>query len=104
MDREVRQFTDAVDDPSLKADLGDAMRSEVARGRSIIFVAHDFNWAAAVSDRVAVMSRGRLAGLGPPRDVLTPSLLREVFDIEAEILEGRRGVGWIVPTLTRPSE
>lgn len=85
-------------------DLAAIMRAEVARGRSIIFVAHDFNWAAAVSDRVAVMSRGRLVGLGPPRDVLTPALLRDVFDIETEILEGRRGVGWIVPALTPPSE
>jgi iron complex transport system ATP-binding protein len=97
-----------LDEPLASLDIGHVrslaavMRQQVADGKSVIFVAHDFNWAAAVSDRVAVMHRGELVACGPPRQVLEPQLLRDVFEIEAEIVESSDGVGWIVPSLKGP--
>lgn len=45
-------------------------------------VLHDLNQAATVADTVAVLSAGRIVGLGHPTDVLISELLSEVYDIE----------------------
>ncbi|MEO1550030.1 MAG: oligopeptide/dipeptide ABC transporter ATP-binding protein, partial [Pseudomonadota bacterium] len=41
------------------------------RGTSVMLVTHDMGVIAEASDRVAVMYAGRLAEIGPVRDVLT---------------------------------
>ncbi|PTE23406.1 histidinol phosphatase [Cereibacter changlensis JA139] len=46
---------------------------------------HDLNHALGC-DRVAVLKAGRLLALGPPREILTPELMRGVFDVCAHIL------------------
>lgn len=46
---------------------------------------HDLNHAMRC-DRLACLYRGRLVALGPPAEVLTPPLLREVFQITASPL------------------
>ena len=48
---------------------------------------HDLNLAAMFCDRIAVMREGQLIECGTPGSVLTRSLLRDVFRIEAEIGE-----------------
>ena len=43
------------------------------------------------------MRKGQLVAEGPTADLMTPALLREVFDVEVEVheLAGRRiGVPW----------
>lgn len=47
-----------------------------------IVVTHDINLAAEFADHVLLMKGGRAFASGPPRDVLRPDLLREVFEIE----------------------
>ncbi|EDY50593.1 iron ABC transporter ATP-binding protein [Streptomyces clavuligerus] len=46
---------------------------------TVLVVLHDLNLAAAVCDRLAVLSEGRLVAQGTPSDVLTPGLLWDVF-------------------------
>lgn len=53
---------------------------------TVLVVLHDLNLAAAVCDRIGVLAHGRLVAVGPPREVLTPTVLREVFGVEAEIV------------------
>ena len=55
-------------------------------GLSVLVVLHDLNLAAAVCDTVAVMSDGLLVAAGTPSRVLTTSLLRDVFEVEATIV------------------
>jgi len=54
-------------------------RLNTESGLTVLSVSHDLNLAAAYSDRIAMMVGGRLAALGPPADVLTGELIREVF-------------------------
>ncbi|CAN5225986.1 ABC transporter ATP-binding protein [soil metagenome] len=58
------------------------------RDLSITTVAalHDLNLAAAFCEHVLVLSDGRLAAAGHPRDVLTPGLLRDVYGVDADVL------------------
>ena len=48
-------------------------------GLTTIMAVHDLNHAAAHCDRVYVMDEGRIVAEGPPREVLTPDLIKEVF-------------------------
>jgi iron complex transport system ATP-binding protein len=54
-------------------------RLNTESGLTVLSVSHDLNLAAAYSDRIAMMVGGRLAALGPPAEVLTGDLIREVF-------------------------
>ena len=51
---------------------------------------HDLNLAAAFCEHVLVLSRGRLAAAGHPREVLTPALVREVYGVECDVLTNPR--------------
>jgi iron complex transport system ATP-binding protein len=50
-------------------------------GASAVVVTHDINLASEFADRVLLLIRGRVLAAGSPREVLTPELLREVFEI-----------------------
>lgn len=52
---------------------------------TVIMAIHDLNLAARFCDRIAVMKEGRLAGWGEPQEVLTASLLLDVFGVTAEV-------------------
>ncbi|MDP3893483.1 ABC transporter ATP-binding protein [Nocardioides sp.] len=52
-------------------------------GRTVLAALHDLNLAAAHCDDVAVLDGGRLVATGPPAEVLTPALVRDVFGVDA---------------------
>ena len=74
-------------------------------GRTILMVLHDLNNAARYSHQVIALSRGRVFDAGPPDEVVTPRLLREVFGVEADVVpDPRTGVPLCIPHgLHRPS-
>lgn len=55
-------------------------RETAAAGGAVLAVLHDLNLAAASATRIAVLRAGRLAAIGPPREVLRAELLSEVFE------------------------
>ncbi|MDH6522988.1 iron complex transport system ATP-binding protein [Streptomyces sp. SAI-135] len=48
---------------------------------------HDLNAAAAVCDRLHVLCAGTVVASGPPREVLTPELIGEVFGVRAAVVD-----------------
>lgn len=56
------------------------------KGKTIIMVLHDINHAARFSDHILAMKAGQLVYQGSPQEVITVEGLREIFQIEAEIL------------------
>lgn len=58
-----------------------------ARGTTIVMVLHDINLAARYADHLFALRRGRLVASGPPADVVTSELVREVFDLDALVIE-----------------
>ncbi len=55
-------------------------------GLTTIVVLHDLNLAAATCDRIGVLGEGRLVAVGPPDEVLTSSLISEVFGVDVTIV------------------
>ncbi len=55
-------------------------------GCTIVMVLHDINHAARFSHELIAMRSGEIIQCGPPLEIITPSVLKEVFQIEAKIL------------------
>jgi len=83
-------------------DLVDRLHS---RGRTVVMVLHDLNLAARYADHLVAMKDGRVLAAGPPREVLTPELLAEIFGLRAVVLPDpvSRGV-LVVPVGARRSD
>jgi len=54
-------------------------RVNAERGMTVLLVSHDLNLAAEVCDRVLLLSRGRVACVGTPAEVLRREMLEDVF-------------------------
>ena len=57
------------------------------RGTTIVMVLHDINLAARYADHLFALRAGRLVASGAPRDVVTSDLVREVFDLDATVID-----------------
>lgn len=55
--------------------------------RTTLVSLHDLNAAASVCDRLHVLHGGTVVASGPPREVLTPVLLAEVFGVRAAVVD-----------------
>lgn len=66
-------------------------RLQTETGITFIFVTHDQEEALAMSDRIAVMSKGRVLQVGSPKEIYNAPVDRFVADFigESNILEGR---------------
>jgi iron complex transport system ATP-binding protein len=72
-------------------------------GTTTVAALHDLNLAASFCDHVLVLSNGRLAAAGAPADVLTPSLVRDVYHVDADVLAHPR-TGRPVIAFTGPAD
>ncbi|MEQ4548536.1 ABC transporter ATP-binding protein [Nocardioides kribbensis] len=66
-------------------DLVGRLRDEHAM--TVVMVLHDLNQAARYADRVVALRGGRIVADGPPAAVVTAEVLREVFEVEARVVE-----------------
>lgn len=56
-----------------------------ARGRTIVIVIHDINYAARYAARVVALAKGRVCADGPPGEVITSRNMREIFGTDADV-------------------
>lgn len=62
------------------------------RPETTIFVSvHDMNLALAYCDWVIALHKGEISAAGRPEDVITVDLLRRLYRVDAEILQGSDG-------------
>jgi iron complex transport system ATP-binding protein len=71
-------------DPAWQLRLMAILRDAVARGQAVVAAFHDLDLAARHSDRMLVMSGGRVAADGPPREILAGPVIEDVFGIRRE--------------------
>ena len=77
-----------MDEPTGSLDYGNQTRvlSHVRRlaseGIAIVLSTHNPDHVFMVADRAALLHQGRLAGLGPPLEVLTPATAKQLYDID----------------------
>ncbi|AYY15060.1 ABC transporter ATP-binding protein [Actinobacteria bacterium YIM 96077] len=77
-----------LDEPTNHLDIAHALSlmSLVRRSGLTTFAAlHDLNLAATFCDHLVVLDRGRVRASGTPHEVLTPQLLRDVYEVDADV-------------------
>nr|WP_204343075.1 ABC transporter ATP-binding protein [Micromonospora terminaliae] len=83
-------------------DLLHRLRAE--RGRTVVAVLHDLNQAARYADHLVAMRAGAVVAAGPPREILTADLVRDVFGLDCVVVPCPvTGAPLVVPALTHTS-
>ena len=59
--------------------------------RTVIAAIHDLNIAAMYCDRLYAVKEGLVVASGRPEEVLTPELIRTVYEVNAGVLRDREG-------------
>lgn len=68
--------------------------------RTIISAIHDLNVAAMYCTKLYVLKAGKVVAFGTPEEILTPQLIRDVYEVEAEVY---RDAGGILRILYQPA-
>ena len=74
-------------DPYHQLHVMELLREHARRGGAVIAVLHDLNLAARFCDRLVLLACGRLVCAGDTRTVLDAAHLRDVYGVEARVLE-----------------
>lgn len=57
------------------------------QGRTVVMVLHDLNQACRYADHIIAMKNGRVAGEGAPADVITATMVEDVFGLRCVVGE-----------------
>jgi iron complex transport system ATP-binding protein len=96
-----------LDEPTASLDLG--YQLEVAsllsrlnrdRGVTMVLATHDLNLAASLCDSLVLLRGGRVLAHGPTREVLTPAMIAQLYDVDAEV-RYHEGAGHLTVTPMR---
>ena len=55
------------------------------RGKTVVVVLHDINFAAAHADHVVAMRDGRVIAAGTPEEIVCTDVLRSVYDLDVPV-------------------
>jgi iron complex transport system ATP-binding protein len=104
------QAADALllDEPTASLDLGYQLdiaallsRLNRERGETMVVSTHDLNLAASLCTDLVLLKAGRVMANGPTADVLTPSNVRALYGVEADVMAHPRAGHLTVVPLAR---
>jgi iron complex transport system ATP-binding protein len=78
-------------------DLAASVRRCAARGVAVLAVLHDLNLATLFADRIIVLERGRIVADGTPAEVVTDSMLTQVFGVTTAVGRVPTGLPFVLP-------
>uniref|UniRef100_UPI00351B6578 ABC transporter ATP-binding protein n=1 Tax=Endozoicomonas sp. Mp262 TaxID=2919499 RepID=UPI00351B6578 len=82
-----------LDEPTSMLDMGhqtevlSLVRELAKTGRSFVIVLHDLIAAARYADILIAMRDGKLVAQGKPSDIVTSELVRQLYDVDADVLK-----------------
>jgi iron complex transport system ATP-binding protein len=56
-------------------------------GGTVVMVLHDLNLACRYAHHIVAMRNGAIVAAGPPADVITPEVVREVFGLDCVVID-----------------
>jgi len=66
---------------------------DIVKGLNLTVIAaiHDLNIAAMYCDRLLVVENGLIIKNGTPEEVLTPEFIKEVYEVDADVIKDEKG-------------
>lgn len=59
---------------------------------TVISAVHDLNIATMYCDKIFVVKDGNIVAFGSPADVLTKEFIKEIYEVDAELLTDKNGL------------
>lgn len=72
-------------DPAHQLSLFEHLRTLAGEGKAVLVAMHDLSLALRYADRLVLLHEGRVAGDGPPAEILSRDRIAKVFSIESRI-------------------
>ncbi|EYT82541.1 iron-dicitrate transporter ATP-binding subunit [Streptomyces sp. Tu 6176] len=97
-----------LDEPTSALDLGhvvdvlELVREVAAAGRTVVMVQHDLASAARYADTLIALRDGRVVAQGPPHETVDEALVKELYQVEADILRAPGDAAPVVVPRARP--
>ena len=91
-----------VDEPSAHLDIKykiqvmEMLKGLSRSGLTVIMASHDLNLVTRYSDKVLLLSDGKIVSYGNPSDVITEETIKEVFNIDIKVIQDE-GIPYIIP-------
>ena len=92
-----------LDEPAASLDvhhqlaLLDTLAARLREGAAAVLVAHDWNLALRVANRLLILDQGRVAAQGAPEELPLPAILEEVFRVVVSEVPSPDGFPTLVP-------
>ena len=82
----------------------EAVLNIVGEGRTVLIVIHDLGVAARYCDEIIALDNGRIAAMGPAREVINKTLIDQLYDTDVDILAAPDdGAPVVVPRRRKPA-
>ena len=72
------------------------LKAYTSKGCGALVVLHNIDLAAKYADQILWMHKGQVIASGPPQETLTEDNLKQVFNVQAQVNEGRVTIKGIV--------
>jgi len=69
----------------------------LADRKAIILVLHDLNLVSRYADKIALLVDGRIKAFGSAEEVMQPGLLKSVYEVDLQVLNGGNAPVYILP-------
>ena len=84
-------------DMKYKLDVMEYLRAMVKQDMTILVAEHDISLMARYCDLCIIMKKGEIVAIGDPKKVITPALVKEVYDVEASVGTDDDGEIYVLP-------
>ncbi len=84
-------------DMKYKLDVMEYLNAMVKRDMTILVAEHDISLMARYCDVCIIMKKGEIVGMGRPKDVITPELIEDVYEVNASVGFDEEGELFVLP-------
>ncbi|MDO5862203.1 MAG: ABC transporter ATP-binding protein [Thermoplasmata archaeon] len=84
-------------DMKYKLDVMEYLNAMVKKDMTVLVAEHDISLMARYCDMCIIMKKGEIKGIGKPKEVITPQLIREVYEVDASVGFDDEGELFVLP-------
>ena len=84
-------------DMKYKLDVMEYLNAMVKKDMTILVAEHDISLMARYCDLCIIMKKGEIVAIGKPKDVITPELIEDVYEVSASVGFDHEGELYVLP-------